>query len=211
MRVTFGNLIEAVVPLIEKGIPSLEELKRYLRRCFRELKPQLAIAESFDNVMELVEDKCTIINVCCVEAIVDHYNITEAKKHITQFKVTVDAFCENIKLSICCKESFKRISSSHHLICETVEFVLEWKTDEHTLNDIRVLLSKAFEDLVNSVQVRIIREGNSIIVTCYAPHHMMEFLFLTAVENLDLLKEIGLMRLTIGHDTIYDKHKRDKV
>ena len=211
MRVTFGNLIEAVVPLIANGIPSLEELKRYLQRCFRELKPQLALAESFDNVMELVEDKCTIINICCVEAIVDHYNITEAKKHITQFKTTVDAFCENIKLSICCKESFKRVSSSHHLICETIEFVLGWKADEHTLKDIRDLLTKAFEDIVNSVQVRVIKEGNSIIVTCYAPHHMMEFLLLTAVENLDLLKEIGLMKLTISHDTIYDTCKRDKV
>ena len=76
--------------------------------------------------MELVEDKCTIINVCCLEAIVDHYNIAEAKQHITEFKEAVNTFCKEVKLSVCCKESFKRISSSHHLICETVEFVLEW-------------------------------------------------------------------------------------
>ena len=211
MKVTFGNLIEAVVPLIAKGIPSLEKLKKYLRRCFRELKPQLAVAKSFDDVMELVEDKCTIINVCCLEAIVDHYNITEAKRHITEFKTAVDTFCEKIKLSVCCKKSFKRILSSHLLTCETIEFVLEWKTDEHTLNDIRDLLSKAFEDLVNNVQVRVIMEGNSIIITCYAPHHMMDILLVTAKKNLGLLKEMGLLKLTLGHDIIYDKHQRDKV
>ena len=211
MRVKFGNLIEAVEPVIAKGIPSLEELKKYLRRCFRELKPQLSLAESFDDVMELVENKCTIINVCCLEAIVDHYNITDAKRHITEFKTTVDTFCEEVKLSVCCKESFKRILPSRLLTCETIEFVLEWKTDEHTLNDIRDLLSKAFENLVGNVQIRVIMEGNSIIITCYAPHHMMDILLVTTKENLGLLKEMGLLKLTLGYYIIYDKHQRDKV
>ena len=211
MKVKFGNLIHAVAPLIKAGVPSLSELKTYLRRCFRELKPQLSLAESFDDVMELIEDKCSIINICCLEAIVEQYNITDAKPHITEFKTAVDAFCKKVKLSVCCKESFKRISSSHHLTCETIEFVLEWKTDEHTLNDIRDLLSKAFEDLVSNVQVRVINEGNSIIVTCYAPHHMMDILLMIANENFDLLKEMGLLKLTIGYDIIYDKYQRDKV
>ena len=211
MKVTFGNLIEAVVPLIAKGIPSLEKLKKYLRRCFRELKPQLAVAKSFDDVMELVEDKCTIINVCCLEAIVDHYNITEAKRHITEFKKAVNTFCEEVKLSVCCKESFKRISSSLPLTCETIEFVLEWEADNYTLSDIKHLLTKAFEDTVNTIQVRAIKEGNSIIVTCYAPHHMMDILLVTAKKNLDLLKEMGLIQLTIGYRTIFDKRQRDKV
>ena len=211
MRVKFGNLIEAVAPLISKGIPSLEELKRYLRRCFPGLKPQLAVAESFDDVMELVEDKCTIINVCCLEAIVDHYNITEAKRYIAEFKTAVDTFCKEVKLSVSCKESFKRILSSHHLTCDTIEFVLEWKTDEYTLNDIKHLMSKAFEDTANTIQVRLINEGNSIIVTCYAPYHMMDILLVTAEENLGLLKEMGLTKLTIGYHTIYEKRQRDKV
>ena len=79
------------------------------------------------------------------------------------------------------------------------------------LSDIRHLLTKAFEDTVNTIQVRAIKEGNSIIVTCYAPHHMMDILLVTAEENIILLKELGLVKLTIGYHTIYDKHQRDKV
>ena len=210
MKVTFGNLIETVEPLIAKGVPSLEELKKYLRRCFRELKPQLSSAESFDDVMELVEDKCTIINICCLEAIVDHYNITEAKRHITEFKTAVDKFCEKMKTDICINQNFK-VTTSHHLTCETIEFILEWKTDEHTLSHIKDLLSKAFKDMAKSVQVRAIREGNSIIVTCYAPHYIMDILLITAEENLDSLKEMGLRKLTLGYHIIYNKHQRDKV
>ena len=211
MRVAFGKLIHTVAPLIEASIPSLKELKTYLRRCFRELKPQLSLAESFDDVMELVEDKCTIINVCCLEAIVDEYNVKTATKYIVEFKLAVDMFCEKVKLKVCCKESFKRVSSTRQLTCETIEFVLEWKTDKHSLNDIRELLAKAFEDLVDSVQVRAIDEGNSIIISCYAPHYMMDILLVTTKENLSLLKEMRLIKLTIGYCTIYDKHQRDKV
>ena len=210
MKVSLGNLIETVEPLIGKAIPSLKKLKKYLGRCFRELKPQLPSAESFDDVMELVEDKCTIINICCLEAIVDHYNITEAKRHITEFKTTVDMFCEKVKTDICINQDFK-VTSSHHLTCETIEFVLEWKTDEHTLSHIKDLLSKAFKDMAKSVQVRAIKEGNSIIVTCYAPHYMMDILLITAEENVDILREMGMTKLTLGYYTIYDKHQRDKV
>ena len=211
MKVTFGNLMMTMSPLIKAGIPSLEDLKKYLRICFRELKPELAIVESFDDVMELVQDKCTIINVCCLEAIVNHYKITAAKPHIEEFKTTVDIFCEMIKTDICLKQNFKIASFSHHLTCETIKFVLEWEVDKYTLRNIKDLLSKAFGDMAKSVQVRAVNEGNSIIVTCYAPLSLMEFLLTTAERNLNILKENGVIKLTFGYHIIYDKRQRDKV
>ena len=72
MRAKLGELIYTVSPLISNVIPSLEEFIKYLRRCFRELRPQLAIAQTFDNVMDAVEEKCTIINICCLETIVNY-------------------------------------------------------------------------------------------------------------------------------------------
>ena len=156
MEVTFGNLMMKMSPLIKAGIPSLEDLKIYVRTCFRDLRPQLAIAKSFNDVMDLVQDKCTIINVCCLEAIVDHYKITEARQHIEEFKTVVDTFCEKIRTNICLKQDFKIASFSHHLTCETIEFVLEWETDGYRLRYITDLLAKAFEDMAKSVQVRTI-------------------------------------------------------
>ena len=206
MRVAYGKLKEKVVPIVVKSISSLRTLKKFLQRCFPELTHQLGIARSFNNVMDLVEDKCTIINVACLEAIVDHYNITEAKNHIEEFKKLVDDFCEKIKADICCNQTFKIDSFSHPLICETIVFVLEWEADKHTISDIKRLLAKAFKDLVNNVQVRAINEGESIIITCYAPQHMMDILLMTAKENLEELKELGLSRLSFGYYTIFDIH-----
>ena len=156
MIMTFGSLIKAVSPLIEAGIPSLKNLKAYFQRCFQELRPKISLAKSFDDVMELVQDNCTITNICCLEAIVDHYNITGAKPYITEFKTAVDKFCEKIKTDICLKQSFKIASFSHNLTCETIEFVLEWETDKYRLRHITGLLAKAFEDMAKSVQVKTI-------------------------------------------------------
>ena len=156
MIMTFESLIEAVSPLIETGIPSLKNLKTYLQRCFQELRPQLSLAKSFDDVMELVQDNCTITNICCLETIVNHYKITAAKPYIEEFKTAVDTFCEKIKTDICSKQNFKIASFSHHLTCETIEFDLEWETNEYRLRHIKNLLAKAFEDMAKSVQVRTI-------------------------------------------------------
>ena len=174
---------------------------------FPRAKPQLPSAESFNDVMELVEDKCTIINICCLEAIVDYYNITEAKRHIIKFKTAVDTFCQKVKTDICIN---LKVTSSHHLTCETIEFVLEWEADKYTLSHVKDLLSKAFKDMAKSVQVRTIKEGNSIIVTCYAPPYMMDILLVTAKENLDTLKVMRMIRLTIGYCTIYSHKVRNK-
>ena len=156
IRVLFGNLIETVAPLIAKGIPSLQTLKRYLQRPFRELKSQLSIAESFDDVMELVEDKCTIINIVYLEAIVDEFNIIEAKHHITNYKAVVDSFCKNIKANLCAKLEIDLPYPG------TIEFILEWNVSEHTLHHIQGLLNEAFRDMANEVIVRVINEGKLI-------------------------------------------------
>ena len=211
MRVAFGDLIDTISPLIESGIPSLKELKRYLRRCFEELEPQLANAESFDDVIDVVQHSCTIINICCLEAIVNHYKIKDAKQRITDYKTAVDEFCKKVKADVCIDQTFAIDSTSHHLICETIDFVVDWKINECTISHIEGLLSKAFKDMAKSVQVRAIKKGNSIIVTCYAPQYMMDILLVTVKENLDILKEMGMIKLTLGYCTIYDKCQRNKV
>ena len=227
MRIKLGSLVHNVVPLIksavmnsspssEPGLPPqpisfpLKDLKKYLKRCFRELKPQLSVAKSFDDVMEIVEEKCTIINIACLEAVINHYNIQDAKPYITTYKSAVEKFCEEVKLNVCESQNFV-IGSSSLLKCETVEFVMEWDADEYCLSQIRVLLQKAFQGMAKKVQVRVIKKGNSIIVTCYAPRHIMDILQMEAEKHLDLLIKEGLLKLTMGYHIIWDIYTRDKV
>ena len=211
MQIHYGTLVDTVARLIKVKVPSLDELKTYLQRCYRELRPQLELAETFKKVMFIIEIKHNIIDVDCLEAIVDYFNIDEAKDYITAYKVAVEDFCE-VTLNVCCNECFKVTRGpSSYLKCETIKFVLEWEADEYSLYDIRVLLRKAFKDNAKKVLVSNINEGNSIIVTCYAPRHAIDILLIEAEKNLDLLRGIGLIKLTISYYTIWDGRTRDKV
>ena len=204
-----GELFLVVSPLIESAV-TLKDLKRYLRLCFPELKPQLSLAESFDDVMDVVREKCTIINITCLEAIVKHYKIENAETQITSYKLEVDTFCEFVKLSVCENEDFMPDSSSL-LKCETIEFILEWNMDEHTLREINDLLWKAFGSMAKRVLVKEVKKGNSIIVTCYASCCVVDVLVIEVKTRLDILKEMGLIKVTVGYYTIWDLHARDKV
>ena len=154
MRTKLGDLILTVLPLIKSAVTSkLKELKTFLRMSFRELRPQLAIAESFDDVMDIVRERCTIINIACLEAIINHYKIEEAKSHITAYKVEVDQFCEEFKLRVCENNDFMT-SPSTLLKCDTIEVTLERMTDEHSFHEIPGVLWKAFRDMAKRVLVK---------------------------------------------------------
>lgn len=200
-----------VAPLIKSAVASkLKEFKAYIQTCFPELKPQLATAKAFENIMEVVRKKCNVVNVACLEAVINHYKVEDAQVHIETYKSYLEAFCQNVKLTVCKNENFMTGASSL-LKCETIQFVLGWKTDDHTLIEIRALLWKAFGDMAKRVLVKEAKEGNSIIVTCYAPRHIMDALLIEAEKSLDQLRGIGLIKLTIGYHTLWDEHKRDKV
>ena len=66
------------------------------------MKPQLYIGGSYNDVMDIVENKWTIINVCCLEAIVMHYDITGAKHHVSDYKSLKDTFRQVTKPNSVC-------------------------------------------------------------------------------------------------------------
>ena len=156
IRVKFRLLFCTLLPLIESVVaPKLKQFKIFLQDCFQELEPQLVNTESFDDIMDIVREKCTIINICCLEAVVNWYNITEAQDHIEEYKADINTFCQKMKAKLCAE---LEIGLPYP---DTIEFILEWNEDEHALCDIQCLLSKAFCDMANVV-VKVIDEGKLI-------------------------------------------------
>lgn len=210
-----GNLIETVAPVISAGIPSVQDLKLYLHRCFIELKPQLTLATSFDDVMEIVEDKCTVVNICCLEAIISHYDITVAELHIKVFKKTVDDFCEKLKAEVCSSHSSISTLSSHCFNFETLEFVVEWNVENCILDDIRGLLLKAFKDIAKNVRVTTMKEDNLMrpFIIPFTSPNTAEFLLMSTDENADLIisREMEIIKLMVGFDNLLDVFDTDEV
>ena len=92
MRIYYGTLIKTVTRLIEAKNSSLEDLKSYILFCYSELRPQLDNAQTLTDIMVIVKDKNTIIDIEYLEAFVDYFNIQEAKDHIVAYKVAIEEF-----------------------------------------------------------------------------------------------------------------------
>ena len=207
MRVSFGIFRFQVLQLINEKISSLDNFKFLLQQCYPELESQLSVADSAQSAMIIALTKCNIINIAAVGRITQFCKIDEAKKLITEYEEEIKQFCSKIPLDSLLD---KRLSTNSTLTCETIRFKLNWKPDEHSLNDIRLLLEKAFADLGKRVIVQVICPSNSIVIICYAPHHLMDALILRVKENLStLIEEFSLMELTIGHCICYNSKEHE--
>ena len=212
LRQMFDVLISSIRCLIADNLFSLKDLKTYLQRSYRELKPQLAHAKSSDDVITIIVEKYNIINVDCLEATVDYLDVKEAKDHIIVYKKRVEEFCKEASLSMCCDKSFQTVSLSCLLTCETVQFTLKWNGDEHKLIEVQDLLTRFFKSNHNRVYITDIRMNSHIIVTCYAPKHVVDVLLIETTKN-DAEKEFEPFKLTIGYSTVLvlDESEKAKV
>ena len=193
-------MIFHVAPLIKAAIPSLEDLISYIRMIRPELRPQLSLSKSFQDVAEIIRDSCSITNIVLLENIVKKYSVDKAHETITKYNSGLTKFCNKD----ICGIKLKEISL---LTCDTIKFIVDWEVDKCTLNNIKALLQRAFRKLMKRVEVVETREGNSITITCYAPHHLMDVLVTKAQENIEILKKMELVELTIGYYTVYSKHE----
>ena len=207
-RKEFAKFFRNIQEVINASPPPLEELKQFLKRGYRHLKSQVVHCNTIDDILDLVNDHCTLINISCLEGIVKRFNIKEAETHIQSYKDAIQSFCKETKASLCLGESFKVTTTPSLLRCETIVFVLNWDPVDCTLKDIEEIISQS---LGRSVEVRHTQRGRSIVITCYFPLDLLGPLIAKANEVLELLKKKGLIKLIIGHYIIYDNYKRDEV
>ena len=207
MRANFGRTFLRVQDVIENRLPSIvERMKRFLKFTYSELTSQLsATSTTIDDILSLVQKKCSLIDIKLLEAIVEEFELKEAEKHINTYKEEIAKFCQTMSVRLCLKETFQ-VTVPHTLLqCETITFVLDWNPDEHMLDDVKNLLSATFESLSLTVKVDFITEGNSIIIKCCFPVHLATLLIAKAMQNLETLKiKFNLLSLTIGYVTVWN-------
>ena len=181
----------------------IDKLKAYLRRGYSYLRPELEQCNSTDDILDLISEKCSLIDISLMESVANKFNIKQAKSFICEYKKSVETFCK-VKLRQYLNEKF---SAGFHLLAETITFLVDRSIDNYTLDDVRILIATAFNELSPNVKLVVIREGNSFIVTCSFPLILSEWLIAAALENINLLKEKRVQRLTIGYCTVYNEQK----
>ena len=115
--------------------------------------------------MELIiKEKCTVTDIACLDTIVDHYRIENARPHITTYKSAVYEICVEFRDRVL---DVTKVSTSFKY--ESITFVLGWQqTHDLTRNEIDGLLWKTFGDMANNVlfkyglKRKLIKNDNSM-------------------------------------------------
>ena len=200
MRNKFADLIDDVARAMQST--SCDELKKYVRRGHIHLRPQLAQCQDTDDIIELIGDQCSLINIALLEGIVVRFKVEEAKSAIQRYKDEIESFHQEGRPLRQFLDN--ELSLSSPLQCETATITVNKAVDDYELKDINILMTFAFEALAPNVKVVVIREGDSFTITCSFPLTLSESLITTALDNIEALIERGVIRLTIGYSTVYD-------
>ena len=213
IRASFGTTFILVHESLSTHRYPLDSLKDHFLACYEHLQQQVLQCESVkDFFLNVVKKKCNLCNISILKSLVNKTEIPEAIKHVENYQRDVDKFCEEMNVRFALRESFLPKGCSHPPKLKTIEVTVDWDKDEddqHTLNDVKLLLSAAFGRLSIHVQLVFIKPKNSIVIICLFPIHLTSLLIAEATSNLKLLKKQGLLKLTIGYCTIWNH--RDEV
>ena len=204
MRVKFGDTFKKVGSIIEKGPnPTLNDVKKILRFSCKPLRPQIAECKDINDILEVISDSSSLIDISILEGLVDRLNIDDAKVVVLEYNEAVEELNKK-GLTQCLGEIFSSISP---LQCETITILVDKKDAELILDDVRIYLKNFFGNFSPLVKLHVIEEDNSFTITCSFPLILSEQLITAALNNIDVLKENKVKRLTIGYCTVYEVNR----
>ena len=143
LRTSLGSMMYNACKAIEEAKPELEDLKKLVESCNSDLKPKLAECSKVSDVLSLVQEECSLIDVSLLKKIVEEFKVKKAEKYIEEYREILKKFLENNPIAHCLKEKFDAMKNHPPLNCETITYVFDWRPDKRMLNDITDILSKS--------------------------------------------------------------------
>ena len=205
MRTSYAKMSCNVRKAIEAASVDLEDLKDFIITYDSSLEGKIDHCDTLSSVLRVIDKECSLVDITLFCAVVEHFKVTEAEKYIEEYRTKLNKFIHSVSIALCLKEKLKAIEDyQSSLQSEKVIYTFDWQPEEKKLEDIKDILSKTSGKLV---RIKYIDSTNSITVTCTFPHSLTGVLIARVMENMQFLKDNGLMRLTIGYWTIWEKEK----
>ena len=168
---------------------------------YTDLNPRISECSTTADVLMLIQERCSLIDITLLDETIKHLKISEARPIIEAYKKSNEDFIKDLPLHLSLEKHFFPDSA---LECEKAVFIVDRDVKDCTLNDARRFLDAAFKELGKKVRVVVIKEENSFSIICSFPLTLSESLISTALKNLKVLKEKGIIKLMIGYCTVYD-------
>ena len=209
MRTHLGNTFRAVDKAMCSINPPLDcrDVKKVILFNRSDLKVEIDTCVEVDEVLLVIREHCSLLNIELLEVLVKDFNIESAKKAIQDYEAQLKIFTNRVKGKFCLEQKIALCSS---LKCETITVTVDKDVEQICFEDIGVLMKSAFQTLSSSIRVYVIRRDNSFTITCSFSLTLSPSLISTALKNLKVLKEKGIIKLTIGYCTVYDYKEVNK-
>ena len=216
IRMEFAIAFYNIHLAITKSLPSItEDLKNLLEGCFPESIPRLTNCKSINDVLDLVQEKCSLININCLEIIVKRFYIKDAEVYIQAYNEIIKVFVQSVTVRLCLNENFEVTNALSPLQYETAKFVLDWKLedlDKFTLSDVLEILSISLGSrLSKRVKVIAVTFDNFITITCTFSLSLATSLIAKAQKTIEAVKKKGLVVLSIGQCIVCDFNRKVEV
>uniref|UniRef100_A0A1X7TUE4 Death domain-containing protein n=1 Tax=Amphimedon queenslandica TaxID=400682 RepID=A0A1X7TUE4_AMPQE len=124
----------------------------------------------------------------------------EAKEVVRDYNEAVEELNKNQSLE-------EILSNVSPLQCETITILVDKKDAELILDDVTIYLRNLFLKFSPHIRVYANDADNSVNIACSFPLILSEQLITTALNDIDVLKENKVKRLTIGYCTVYEANR----
>ena len=158
IRASFARMVYNVSKVVMQSHHlDLDELKEFLYAYNSDLRAKLDNCDSIQSVVGLITDEeCSLTDITLLEAVVEHFKVTEAEKYVEEYKTLLKQFYKSLSVSLCLKEKFEAVEASS-LKSETATYVFDWRPDENKLQDITDILAKISDGKL--VRIKFIDTG----------------------------------------------------
>ncbi|XP_019861074.1 PREDICTED: uncharacterized protein LOC109589425 [Amphimedon queenslandica] len=151
IRSSFGRMMNHVSKIIKQNSPPLDDLKSLIQDCYpgRSLKVKLDECSDISGVLLVIKDECSLTDIGLLQTVVEEFEVTEAEKHIEQYKTTLKEFCHSMSIRLSLKG--RSDMTTPYLAIETATYVFDWEPQELMLRDIVDILSEIAGQFVKIV------------------------------------------------------------
>ena len=202
IRVALGQLCASTVTLLSQKKVSVSKLKNELELAFPELGSDLEKNSTLNDVIKnVIRPRVSLVQIDYLEAVFDLFKL--AKRAIQEYNRKVDELYETVKIAYgqLLMDEFDSNASD----LESIKFVLDWKENEHWLRDVQDLFKKIVRNYSSQVKVIVISEGNSIVIECCVPAHLLPVIKRMIQDSEVILNREKVVSVTAGGCTIFKR------
>ena len=133
----YQQLCNRLIDLVVYNVP-IDKLFTYGRRRQPDVMPILSVTVSSSDIMRRIVKKCSITNITPLKEVVDHYNITDWRGMIADYRRSLYDYLSKLRVRYL-------LGSSKDIVnAETIILILDWTPDDTSFLSIDHLLYEAF-------------------------------------------------------------------